>query len=204
LNVFAPPGAIVQSVDSKKPSGDGSGGGFPVLVWIHGGSFEYGNSYGSQGGYDATHCAQRGVLVVSINYRLDVFGNLALPELSAEAGGRAGNQWLLDQRAALQWVQREVGAFGGDPSIVTVSFSTPTLSTHASSLDDFPSYFRSLASQPGRSASVLTWSRPDRKASSRLPPSSRGRATQTYSRKVPTTVRQLNHALKTFCCVSHM
>jgi para-nitrobenzyl esterase len=84
----------------------------PVLVWIHGGAFRMGS--GSLSSYDGAGLAARGdVVVVSINYRLGALGFLAHPELGANHG-------LLDQVAALEWVQREIAAFGGDPSQVTI------------------------------------------------------------------------------------
>jgi para-nitrobenzyl esterase len=90
-----------------------------VMVWIHGGGFTAG---GSSGPYlDGTHLASKGVVVVSINYRLGIFGFLALPELAAESPvAAAGNYGLLDQVAALQWVQRNIAAFGGEPHNVTI------------------------------------------------------------------------------------
>lgn len=92
----------------------------PVLVWIHGGRFLFG--HGSEPSYDGSVLANEGLVVVTINYRLGVFGFLASPELSAESGHRAsGNYGLLDMLAALQWVQRNIAAFGGDPNRVTVA-----------------------------------------------------------------------------------
>ncbi len=91
----------------------------PVMVWIHGGSNT--NGAASQPEYDGAAFARQGVVLVSINYRLDIFGFLAHPELSAESGTKAsGNYGLLDQIAALQWVQKNIAAFGGDPQRVTV------------------------------------------------------------------------------------
>jgi len=91
----------------------------PVMVWIHGGSNL--NGAGSQPEYDGGHLASKGVVVVTINYRLDVFGFLAHPELTRESGtGSSGNYGLLDQIAALKWVQKNIGAFGGDPGRVTI------------------------------------------------------------------------------------
>jgi para-nitrobenzyl esterase len=90
-----------------------------VMVWIHGGSNL--NGAGSQPEYDGARLAGKGVVVVTINYRLDIFGFLAHPELTKESDARAsGNYGLLDQIAALQWVQRNIAAFGGDPTRVTV------------------------------------------------------------------------------------
>jgi para-nitrobenzyl esterase len=92
----------------------------PVFVWIHGGSLRSGSSKETL--YDGAALAKRGIVVVSINYRLGVLGYLAHPELSAEsADGISGNYGLLDQVEALKWVQRNIGAFGGDPSDVTIA-----------------------------------------------------------------------------------
>lgn len=94
--------------------------GAPVLVWIHGGSLVSGA--GGQAMYNGEQMARRGVVVVSINYRLGVLGYLAHPELSAESPvGVSGNYGLLDQIQALRWVKRNIKAFGGDPSNVTVA-----------------------------------------------------------------------------------
>ena len=92
----------------------------PVVVWIHGGALLSGYSHEPM--YDGAKMAARGVIVVSINYRLGVLGYLAHPELSAEsAQGISGNYGLLDQVAALDWVKRNITAFGGDPANVTIA-----------------------------------------------------------------------------------
>ena len=92
----------------------------PILVWIHGGSLVSGAS--SEPMYDGAALAKRGIVVVSINYRLGVLGYLAHPELSAESPDRvSGNYGLLDQIAALRWIQRNIAAFGGDPANVTIA-----------------------------------------------------------------------------------
>ncbi len=92
----------------------------PVLVWIHGGALTTGSS--SQSIYDGAALAERGVVVVSINYRLGVLGYLAHPGLSAESRqGISGNYGLLDQIAALHWVKNNIAAFGGDASNVTIA-----------------------------------------------------------------------------------
>ncbi|HVY88517.1 MAG TPA: carboxylesterase family protein [Hyphomonadaceae bacterium] len=91
----------------------------PVFVWIHGGSLVTGSSKESL--YDGARMAERGIIVVSINYRLGVLGYLAHPELSAEANGYSGNYGLLDQIEALRWVKTNIGAFGGDSNNVTVA-----------------------------------------------------------------------------------
>ena len=91
----------------------------PVMVWIHGG----GNTVGwsTEPPYQGHHLARRGVVVVSINYRLNHFGFMAHPGLTAESEhGSSGNYGLLDQIAALQWVQRNIDEFGGDPNRVTI------------------------------------------------------------------------------------
>lgn len=91
----------------------------PVMVWIHGGGF-FGGS-GSQPGTDGSRLTRQDVIVVTLNYRLGIFGFFAHPELSAESPAKAsGNQGILDQIAALRWIQRNIAAFGGDPSRVTV------------------------------------------------------------------------------------
>ncbi|MDR3511212.1 MAG: carboxylesterase family protein [Caulobacteraceae bacterium] len=94
--------------------------GAPVMVWIHGGALVSGSSREAM--YDGAKLASRGVVVVSINYRLGVLGYLAHPGLSAESPlGVSGNYGLLDQIEALRWVKRNIGAFGGDPSNVTIA-----------------------------------------------------------------------------------
>lgn len=103
----------------------------PVLFWIHGGSNTSGSisdfvpfpDYEGVRLYDGHFLARdRGVVVVTVNYRLNVFGFLGLPELASEdpSWPYAGNQGLLDQRAALEWVQQNIAAFGGDPGNVTI------------------------------------------------------------------------------------
>jgi para-nitrobenzyl esterase len=91
----------------------------PVMVWIHGGSNL--NGAGSQPEYDGSNLASKGVVVVTINYRLDIFGFLAHPDLTKESGtDSSGNYGLLDQVAALKWVQNNIRTFGGDPAQVTI------------------------------------------------------------------------------------
>jgi para-nitrobenzyl esterase len=91
----------------------------PVMVWIHGGGFAAGSS--SEPRQDAGNLSKKGVMIVSFNYRLGVFGFLALPELTKESEHNAsGNYGLLDQVAALQWVKDNIAVFGGDPDNVTI------------------------------------------------------------------------------------
>ncbi|HMI23958.1 MAG TPA: carboxylesterase family protein [Streptosporangiaceae bacterium] len=103
LNVYTP---TVRSSDE---------GGLPVLVWIHGGGLV------QDGGrnYDGTKLAATGAVVVTINYRLGALGFLAHPALASH--GAAGNYGLMDQQAALRWVQRNIAQFGGDPRNVTIA-----------------------------------------------------------------------------------
>ena len=107
LNVFAP---------KAPPKG---GHGAPVMVWIHGG----GHRTGAGWIYDGQNFARDGVVFVAINYRLGALGYLAHPALTRDArpGEPVANYGLMDQIAALQWVQRNIAAFGGDPNNVTVS-----------------------------------------------------------------------------------
>ncbi|MBX3430000.1 MAG: carboxylesterase family protein [Hyphomonadaceae bacterium] len=105
-------------LDVWRPAGSGAGAALPVMVWIHGGGFIIGS--GSLPLYDASALVRRNVIVVSINYRLGRLGFLAHPALSAEQRGASGNYGLMDQIAALRWVRRNISAFGGDPSNVTV------------------------------------------------------------------------------------
>ncbi|MFC4761881.1 carboxylesterase/lipase family protein [Dyella koreensis] len=91
----------------------------PVLVYFYGGGFIAGD--GSEPRYDGASLAQRGIVTITVNYRLDVFGFLASPALVAESPEHAaGNYGLLDQQAALKWVRRNIAAFGGDPDQVTI------------------------------------------------------------------------------------
>lgn len=104
LNVWAPSGAK----------------NLPVMVWIHGGAHVFGSS--SQKFYDGAYFAKDGIVFVSINYRLGALGYFAHPALTAEAAPDApiGNYGMMDQIAALEWVQHNIGVFGGDPKNVTV------------------------------------------------------------------------------------
>jgi para-nitrobenzyl esterase len=105
LNVWAP------AVPSK--------GKLPVMVWIFGGGFSGGGT--SEPRQDGEHLTRKGVIVVSMNYRLGIFGFFATSELAAEDPHHAaGNYGLLDQTAALQWVRRNIKSFGGDPDNVTI------------------------------------------------------------------------------------
>ncbi|HEX6030556.1 MAG TPA: carboxylesterase family protein [Tepidiformaceae bacterium] len=105
------------SLNVWTPAADG--GKRPVMVFIHGGAFVIGA--GSQQLYDGSHLARRGdVVVVTINYRLGALGFLRLLEPTGGGLAAGGNEAILDQVAALEWVRDEIGAFGGDPGNVTV------------------------------------------------------------------------------------
>jgi len=91
----------------------------PVLVWIYGGGFSFGST--AEPGYNGEKLAKKGVVLVSIAYRVGQLGFLAHPELSAENPNQvSGNYGILDQIAALQWIQKNIAAFGGDPKKVTI------------------------------------------------------------------------------------
>lgn len=107
LNVWSPTAAIAKEK-------------LPVIVWVHGGGFTSGG--GACPIYDGEGMARKGVVFVSINYRVGIFGFFAHPELSRESGhGASGNYAFLDMVAALQWVQQNIAAFGGDPGRVTIA-----------------------------------------------------------------------------------
>jgi len=97
------------------PSHKHAGSHFPVMVWIHGGALVTGES----NDYDPTALVEDGVIVVTINYRLGALGFLAHPAL-ADANGQSGDYGLMDQQAALRWVQRNIASFGGNPHNVTI------------------------------------------------------------------------------------
>jgi len=106
LNVWTP----AKSADEK----------IPVLVYIHGGGFTEGS--GGIAVYDGENLAKKGIIVVTINYRLGALGFMAHPELTAESPNHSsGNYGLLDQIAALKWIKENISAFGGDPETVTIA-----------------------------------------------------------------------------------
>jgi len=91
-------------------------GNFPVMVWIHGGAFVS----GSGSDYDPSRLVDKGIVVVTLNYRLGALGFLSHSELSTESGMGSGNYGLMDQQLALKWVQDNIEFFGGDKSNVTI------------------------------------------------------------------------------------
>ena len=91
----------------------------PVLVWIFGGGFQWG--YTAEMEFDGERFARRGVVVVTVNYRLNLFGFLAHPELVKDQPDAPANFGLLDQQAGIKWVKRNIKAFGGDPNNITIA-----------------------------------------------------------------------------------
>ena len=104
LNVWTP----AKSVNDK----------LAVMVWIYGGGFTIGGT--SMSLYDGMNLAKKGVILVSVAYRLGAFGFMSHPELTAEQSGHSGNYGLLDLIAGLQWVKHNIAAFGGGPNRVTI------------------------------------------------------------------------------------
>ena len=107
---------LYLNVWTKAESGQAN---LPVMVWIHGGGWSSGST--SSGTYDGFGFADKGVVLVSVNYRMNAFGFMAHPELSAESErGVSGNYGILDHIAALEWVRENIRGFGGDPGNVTI------------------------------------------------------------------------------------
>ncbi len=139
LNVWAPASSPRQKL--------------PVLVYFHGGGLVVGD--GSEGRYDGAALARRGLVTVTVNYRLGIFGFLSHPELSAETPARAsGNYGLLDQVAALRWVRENIAAFGGDPARITIGGESAG-SISVSALMASPLSRDLMAGAIGESGSVL-------------------------------------------------
>lgn len=90
----------------------------PVMVWLHGGGFQFGTSGDPR--WEGNNLAKKGVVVVSLNYRLGIFGFLARTDLDAESGVSSGMYGLQDQLAALKWVKSNIASFGGDPENITL------------------------------------------------------------------------------------
>jgi para-nitrobenzyl esterase len=112
LNVWAPSGALEAAA--------GNGKLLPVLVYFYGGGFVAGD--GSEFRYDGENMATKGIVALTVNYRLGVFGFFAHPELTKESPHHSSSNYaLLDQTAALRWVQQNIAAFGGDPHRVTIA-----------------------------------------------------------------------------------
>lgn len=144
LNVWAPEAAVPGSL--------------PVMVWLHGGSFVGGS--GADARVDGQALAGKGAVVVTLNYRVGLFGFLAHPGLSAESPDHvSGNYGLLDQICALRWIQQNIKAFGGDPTRVTVfgvsagsaSIALLLVSPHAAGL-----FSQAILQSPGTGRPLAT------------------------------------------------
>jgi para-nitrobenzyl esterase len=107
LNVWAPPQRTMAFGEK-----------LPVIVWIYGGAFNVGSA--SMANYSGEGLAEKGVVRVNLAYRVGPMGFLAHPDLTKEGGGHSGNYGLMDQVAGLEWVKRNIAAFGGDPDNVTI------------------------------------------------------------------------------------
>ncbi|RDU96405.1 carboxylesterase/lipase family protein [Trinickia dinghuensis] len=147
LNVWAPdPGK-----DEKRP----------VLVYFHGGNLNEGDA--SESRYDGANLAEIGIVTVTVNYRLGVFGFLALPSARHESSDSAvGNYGLLDQVAALRWVRDNIASFGGDPAKVTIAGDTGgavAVSAHMASPQSRGLFARAIAQSGGAFGRQAVWSR---------------------------------------------
>jgi para-nitrobenzyl esterase len=119
FNLFFPPGPINEDclyLNVSTPTLR-SKAARPVLVWIHGG----GLTQDAARNYDGTDLSADGAVVVTINYRLGALGFLSHPALASRPGGSSGNYGLMDQQAALRWVQQNIARFGGDPHKVAIA-----------------------------------------------------------------------------------
>jgi para-nitrobenzyl esterase len=139
LNVYTP---ATTKKDAK----------LPVMFWIHGGGYSGGGS--NEPRHNGDFLPLKGVVLVTINYRLGVFGFLATEEMAKEADGHAGNYGLLDMIAALNWVKANIGAFGGDPANVTI-FGESAGSIAVSTLMASPMAHGLFAKAVGESGSGL-------------------------------------------------
>ncbi len=125
----------------------------PVLVYYYGGGFVAGD--GSEPRYDGTSMAEKGIVAVTVNYRLGVFGFLAHPELSQETSYKgSGNYGLMDQALALQWVYDNIAAFGGDPKKITIAGESAG-SISVSALMASPLSRHLIAGAIGESGSIM-------------------------------------------------
>jgi para-nitrobenzyl esterase len=145
-------------VNVWRPASAASGAKLPVMVWIHGGGF-----VGGSGSFPMTsgiQFAKHGVVLVSLNYRLGRFGFFAFPALGRERPEETkGNYAYMDQIAALQWVKRNIAAFGGDPNNVTIfGFSAGGVSVHSLLASPLARglFHKAIAESGGSRDSVLT------------------------------------------------
>lgn len=159
----------------------------PVLVYIFGGGFQNGD--GSEPRYDGESMARHGIVAVSVNYRTNVFGFFAHPELTRESPHHAsGNYGLLDQVAALKWVQRNIAAFGGDPKRATIAGESAG-SISVSALMASPLSKNLMAGAIGESGAMISTlpARPQRRRNGDLGPvpcSTARLTTRTHARSL--------------------
>jgi para-nitrobenzyl esterase len=141
LNVFAPDKHGDKGDDGKKAKAKN----LPVMVWLHPGAFQYGES----DDFDPTNLVDQGVIVVTVNYRLGALGFMAHPALTAESpNASSGNYGLQDQQAALRWVQSNIDKFGGDPGNVTIfgeSAGAASVHVHMASPQSAGLFHRAIA-----------------------------------------------------------
>ena len=158
-------------VNVWQPAGAQTGDALPVLVFIHGGSLKTGQPWYRE--YNGESLAKEGVIVVNMGYRLGIFGYLALEELAEESSdGTTGNYGLLDQIKALEWVQDNIAAFGGDPGQVTLAGESAGASARSAPLRSRKASF-----------SALSWKAPRSSPPTRLIPSARWRKLWNQARK---------------------
>ncbi|NNK76850.1 MAG: carboxylesterase family protein, partial [Maribacter sp.] len=146
-----------------KPANAKTGANLPVMVWIHGGGFVGGS--GSGAGIAGDEFAKKGVVLITINYRLGRLGHFAFPALSAEhPEEHKGSYAYMDQIAALQWVQKNIAAFGGNPDNVTIfGFSAGGVSVHSLlTISDAKGLFHKAISQSGGGRDGVLTGRPIR------------------------------------------
>lgn len=141
------------------PAGASSGQSWPVFVWIHGGGFTGGNSFAPI--FDGEEFARSGIVLVTVAYRLGVFGFMDLGPLLGDEYAGSGNNALRDLVEALRWVQHNIAAFGGDPARVTVGGESAGAKATAAlmALPEARGLFQSAISESGGGERVLTLSR---------------------------------------------
>jgi para-nitrobenzyl esterase len=153
-----PPSEDCLFLNIWRPASATPGAKLPVMVWIHGGGFVGGS--GASPGTSGTQFAKQGVVLVGLNYRLGRFGFFTFPALSRERpDDTKGNYAYMDQIAALQWVKRNIAAFGGDPNNVTIfGFSAGGVSVHSLLASPMARglFHKAIAESGGSRDSVLT------------------------------------------------